>query len=193
MSGPTDAEILAALEGAERSARASVPAVVPAPAPVARRVGQTRAEVLRAELDALQSEAPVAGVTRLPWPETWFHSRDPGEARACRRLWCDVLRAGIADAVGAWAEDVCRAVAAGASFEAASEAGFQRQMGWVGTSEFGMVCRLAGFEPEAVASRLRRGARDRAAFVGIVSRFRAVQEARGQRDRAKKNEGNNGA
>ena len=190
MSGPTDADILAALEGAERAA---VPAVVSAPAPVAPRVGRTRAEVLRAEMAALQSEGPVAGDTRLPWPETWFDSRDPGEARACRRLWCDVLRAGIAEAVGAWAEDVGRAVAAGGSFEAAAEAGFKRQMGWVGTSEFGMVCRLAGFEPEAVAARLRRGARDRAAFDGIVSRFCAIQEARGRRNRAKNDGDKNGA
>lgn len=157
-------DILAAL-------RAAVAAPVPAPAgssgiladlaaldgPKARSGQQVAEETggnvrsslraqLEAEVEAANREATSEAERRMPWPEHWWAGTDSADVVRCRTLWQEVLRQCLMSAI-----DVH--LGAPISANGATPA-------WIGSTDFAMVCDLAGFEPSAVAERLRARLRE---------------------------------
>lgn len=79
-------------------------------------------------------------IERDPWPEDWAERRDPGDYRACRRLWIGRLRLMLHDvavrgAKGHRVTDGLRRLA---------------PADWLGTRDFHMTAALAGFDGEAI-------------------------------------------
>lgn len=116
---------------------------------------------LRAEIEALHAAegrdgvanspfgAPRVDVSRPAWPEYWWTGgADSEDFRACRALWCDVLRNALLDEL--------------ARGDAAAKKGHppEHDVHWLGSRDFRMVCALAGVDAAAVEAQVRRMLRE---------------------------------
>ena len=82
---------------------------------------------------------------------------DDPMAFRCRQMWAEVLRMNLIEVCDSMIRDRRRAAKAQkATPECPAPARTDPRVIWIGSEGFGMVCRLAGVDPEAVAWRARR-------------------------------------
>ena len=151
------AKLLADLEAA-CGMRSTVPAPVP--------VEPLPPRPLREMLDELAASDPE----RLPWPADWLDVRTSGEVRACRTLWQAVLMSCLRSAMGEIT-----------SFD--HQSGSQQvSVSWIGGRDFHLVCALAGFDGDAVASRLAKMRETPEGVAGFLERSKAPSAHRRRPD-----------
>ncbi|GAD55474.1 hypothetical protein [Limimaricola cinnabarinus] len=103
-------------------------------------------QMIEAQVAAANRDAACEAERRAPWAESWWSTTDSADVAHCQMLWQEVLRQCLMSAI-----DVH--LGARISSSGATTA-------WIGSPDFAVVCDLAGFEPSAVAERLRARLRE---------------------------------
>jgi hypothetical protein len=101
-------------------------------------------EELPPSLREMIAEQCAADPDRLPWPDDWFDHTDSGQAQACRDLWGAALIACIRTALDA----------TGVYDGRPSRETVNLSSSWFRSSDFHMMCALAGLDGVACMNRL---------------------------------------
>lgn len=139
----------------------SVPRVRPV------RSAEPEPEAPRPPLRAMVEEQVAAQPERLAWPAWWWQASDPMPATRCRRLWAEVLRGCLLDAL---------AEPEGPRKGRYMSGGVTARAGWIGSRDFHEVAALAGFDGAAVASRLERRLGEGGGRAAVLAALRGVSK-----------------
>lgn len=114
---------------------------------------------LRAETEArVAASAAEPGGPVPEWPARWWEDRDPGDAAACRKLWCAVLH----EAVKGLLQHRLRTL---------HDPRAAAPIPWIGTRDARHVCALAGIEHDALEAALSAAWRDPVALRAVLRRM----------------------
>lgn len=76
-------------------------------------------------------------------------NQDMIDAESCKRLWCAMLLRNLTDATGQ-GKILCEG-------NGASSMAIRHAQNWIGSSDFRLVCEMAGFDPDAIEEKYRSG------------------------------------
>lgn len=161
------------IAGGKRDILAALAAVAPKPERSVVSIVEPRDErplrghALQAALARILAEEP----DRTPWPEDWFAGADPADTARCQRMWAECLRLSLLDVCETYCKDCDRRDA----WDRASGV-FRRgprpdvRPSWIGSSDFHLVCAMAGLDGEPVAERVKAKliSREGAAEMGLA-------------------------